>query len=97
MAVTGTTIFQQHTNHKARTQVSGESLREFAVSVRQLTHQACLGLFEDFIQREAFDGLKDWEVNQHLPMGGKRSLSEALNETPNLEATNAAARQPIML
>jgi hypothetical protein len=38
---------------KARTQMSGESLQQFAAAVDQVAHQALVGLPENFIQREA--------------------------------------------
>jgi hypothetical protein len=63
-------------------QLSGGSLQQFAAVVKQLAHQALVGLHVDFIQREtahAFvDGLRDRELKYHLLMGDDRSLKEAL-------------------
>jgi hypothetical protein len=67
---------------KARTQLIGESLQEFAAAVEQLAHRTLVGQPLDFIQREAahtfVDGVRDREVKQHLLMDSDRSLNEAL-------------------
>jgi hypothetical protein len=56
---------------------------EFAAAIEQLAHWALVGLPVKCVQREAthafIDKVRDWEVKQHLLMGGKRSLNEALN------------------
>jgi hypothetical protein len=76
-------------------------LLEFAVAVEQLAHWAPVGLPQDFIQREAacsfVDGVKDWDVKQHLLSGGERSLNEALNQALKLETVKAAATPPTPL
>jgi DNA repair exonuclease SbcCD ATPase subunit len=68
---------------KARVQASGETLKEFAAAVEQLTHRAFVGLPVTFIQTEAahsfIDGVRDREVKKHLLMGGDWTLNETLN------------------
>jgi hypothetical protein len=65
-----------------------------------LAHQALVRLPEDFIQRQVYtsvNGLKDWDMKQHLLMGSERSFNEALNQALKLEAVNATAGPPAML
>jgi hypothetical protein len=68
---------------KARVQMSGETLQEFAAAVEQLAHQALVGLTVGFIQTGVadvfIDGVRD------LLMGGDRTVNEALNQDLNLE------------
>jgi hypothetical protein len=58
-------------------------------------------LLEDFMQRKTayvfITGVKDQGMKQHLLMGSKRSLTEALNQALMLEATKAAATPTIKL
>jgi hypothetical protein len=79
------------------TTLSSGSLQEFA-AIKQLTHQALVTLREDVIQREAVyvfvNRVKDWDIKQHLLMGGERSLNEALNQALKPEAAEVAARPP---
>jgi hypothetical protein len=85
---------------KARTQLTSKSLQDLAAATEQLTQRVLAGLPVDFIQREAahefIDGMRDWEVKQHLLMGGDRSLNEALNQDMKLEV-KAAAGTPARL
>jgi hypothetical protein len=75
---------------KARVQMGGETLQEFAAAVEQLAHRALLGLPVGHIQTEAahafISGIRDQEVKQHPLMGGNRTLNEALNQALKLEA-----------
>jgi len=86
---------------KARVQVSGETLQEFAAAVEQLAHRAFVGLPVAFVQTEAadsfIDSVRDREVKQHLLMGGDRTLNEALNQALKLEAAKAAVGPPARL
>ena len=83
---------------KAEVQASGETLQEFTAAVEQLAHCAFVGLPVTFIQTEAahsfIDSVPDWEVKQHLLMGGDRTLNEALNQALKLEAAKVAAGPP---
>jgi hypothetical protein len=80
---------------KARTQLIGESLQEFAEAVEQVAHRALVGLPVEFIQREAahtfVDGVRERQEKQHLLMGGDRSLNEALNHALKPVEAKAAA------
>jgi hypothetical protein len=82
---------------KARIQLSGELLQELSAAVKQLAHQALVGLPVDSIQREAahafVDGVRDRELKQHLLMGGDRLLNQALK----LDAAKGAAGPPAKL
>jgi hypothetical protein len=40
---------------------------------------------------------RDWEVKLHFLMSSERSLNEAFNQVPKLEALKAADRPPIRL
>jgi len=86
---------------KARVQASGETLQEFAAAVEQLAHRALVGLPVAFVQTEAthsfIDSIRDWEMKQHLLMGGDRNLNEALNQALKWEAAKAAAGPPARL
>jgi hypothetical protein len=83
---------------KARVLTSGETLREFAAAVEKMARRALVGLPVAFMQTggaHAFiDGLRDWEVKQHLLMTGDRTLNEALNQALKLEAAKAATGPP---
>jgi hypothetical protein len=54
-----------------------------------------------FVQREKayvfVDGTEEREVNQHLLMGGERSLNKALNQPLNLQAAMAVTGPPARL
>jgi hypothetical protein len=80
---------------KARVQMSGETLQEFAEAVEQLAHRALVGLPVGLIHTEAahasIDGVRDRKVKQHLLMGADRTLNEALHQDFKLEAAKAAA------
>jgi len=86
---------------KARTQVSEEMLQELAAAMEQLAHRAFVGLPVTFIQTEAahsfINGMWDWEVKQHLLLGGDRTLNEALNQALKLEVAKATAGSPARL
>jgi hypothetical protein len=100
--ITKTTSWWWPTSHNwKQDQLSGKLLREFTVVSDQLAHQALAGLPKDLIQMEANYAFTDWvydqDLKQHLLMGNKRSLNEALNQVLRLEAVKAAARPPAML
>ena len=86
---------------KVRVQAGGETLQEFAAAIEQLAHRALVGLPVAFVQMEAahsfIDSIWDWEVKQHLLMGGDRTLNEALNQALKLEAAKVAAGSPARL
>jgi hypothetical protein len=81
---------------KGRVKISGKML-EYAAAMEQLTHWALVGFPVAFIQTEAtrtfIEGVQDWEVKQHLWMGGDRTWNEALK----LDAAKVAARPPARL
>jgi hypothetical protein len=70
-------------------QTSGET-QDFFPAVEQMARRALVELPVAFVQTGAahpfIDGLRDWEVKQHLLMGGDRTLNEALNQALKLEA-----------
>jgi hypothetical protein len=74
---------------KTRTQDSGESLQEFSTAIEQLTHHAFPALHKDHVCRgtgKAFcNGIRDRAVKQHLCLGCKRTLNQALRHTLGLE------------
>jgi hypothetical protein len=59
---------------KARIQLSGESLQEFAAAIEQLVHWALVRLPVDFIQSATTHAfikrVRDQELKQHLLIGG---------------------------
>jgi hypothetical protein len=58
-------------------------------AVEQIAHRDLVGLPVQIIQREAahefVDGVRDWEMKQHLIVSGGRSLNEALTQAPEAQ------------
>lgn len=65
---------------KAKTQVGGEFLLEFAVVIEQLAYRAFVGLpeNEEDTAYAFLDGVNGQEMKHHLLMDGKRSVKEVL-------------------
>lgn len=69
---------------KTRTQHTGESLQEFATTVKQLTHHV-FPAQDDHVQVGAckafINSIRDQGIKQQLFLGGKRTLNVALRQT----------------
>jgi hypothetical protein len=80
---------------------SRENLQEFAAAINHFTHHAYVDSTEQHISREvtrAFaDEVRRRDLKQQLLFGGKRTLSEALNQALELEAVDIAAGTPSWL
>jgi hypothetical protein len=62
--------------HKAQTQVNGESLQEFTAAVMQLAHKVPVRLPENFIQREATHAfINEGPGHETAPPHGKQEVS----------------------
>lgn len=70
--------------------MSSKSVQDFTAAVEHLGQQALVRLSTYFIQSEAafafISGVKDLEGVPHLPVGGRRSLSEACHEATAVKA-----------
>jgi hypothetical protein len=75
---------------KFKSQPADKPLQELTVAVMHLDHTVLAGFPKAFIQWKAafmfIAGVKDWEVEQHLPIDSKRLMNKALNQ--NLEQSN---------
>jgi hypothetical protein len=86
---------------KTRIQSVGKSLQEFFIALEQLTHHAFPALHKDHIRvgvRKAFSSdIGDQGIKQQLLLGGKRTLTKALRQTPELEVIKLALGYSIRL
>jgi hypothetical protein len=79
---------------KARTQRTGESLREFATAIEQLAYRAYPTLPEEHIRREAgcafVDGVEDTDIK--IKLCTEKSVNKALRQALELQAVFLDAR-----
>jgi hypothetical protein len=83
---------------KRRDQLAGESLEELATATNQMAPHAHTELPKHLISKEATsafsDRVREQDIIQRLPLGGKKTLSKPLNQTLELEAADIAAKTP---
>jgi hypothetical protein len=83
---------------KFESPLGGKSLQELTAAVAHLDHRVLAGLLNDVIQWQAafifIDGVKEWEVKQHLLMDSKRLMNKALNQNLEPKATKVATGPP---
>jgi hypothetical protein len=81
--------------------LGGKYLQELTAAAAHLDHRVLVGLLKDFVQWQAafmfIDGVKDWEVKQHLLTDSKRLMNKALNQNLEPKATKVALGPPTTL
>jgi hypothetical protein len=86
-----------HTQLKRRTQLTGESLQEFTITIEQLTRHTLPALSQGHIHWEAgkafVSDIRDQSMKQQLLLEGERTVSEALKP----EGIKPTVESPIRL
>jgi hypothetical protein len=78
---------------ECKMQLSSKLPHESATTIKQLVNQVPFKLSKVYIKEKVtyvFYGVKVWEVMQHLLMGGKRILNEALSQIFKLKVAKGS-------